>query len=202
VEAICSSAQIPSLAKAARRVFEAFKVRRLAALDTAVRAAASFDDQPALAIAAVDLAAERKKLGNAAAKLNVGEICAATNVSKELYKATRDEMLTVCFPQWAAELKAKSDTSAEKKREKAARPKADPEKKRKFDAEFSDWKELQLNKNPTSDSSSSANKKQTTLSFRPRCEADDAAAVEDEDEPAFDGLMLQNDHFDDEAGSD
>ncbi len=202
MEAICSSAQIPSLAKAARRVFEAFKVRRLAALDAAVRAAASFDDQPALAIAAVELAAERKKLGTAAAKLNVGEICAATNVSKELYKATRDEMLTVCFPQWAAELKAKSDTSAEKKREKATRPKADPEKKRKFDAEFSDWKELQLNKNPTtSDSHSSANKKQTTLSFqRPRCEADDA--VEDDDDPAFDGLLLQTDHFDNEAESD
>lgn len=189
-------AQVPSLAKAARRVFDAFKQRRLAALDAAVRSAASFDDQPALAIAAVDLAARRKKL---AAKIDVAALCATANVPPALYRSTHDDMLELCFPSWAAELKLAN----EKRREKDARPAVDADKKRKFDEGFAEFKSKVLNDAKPAASAAGKPKKQATLSAfvrRRTDDADDDAADDDAEAgaPVAGGAPVGDDD-DDEA---
>lgn len=159
-------AQLPSLAKASRRLFDAYRERRLAQLDASLRASASFDDQPALAIAAVELAARKKK---ATAKFDAAALCTATNVTLGAYRTAYDQMMSLCFPQWyAAEQQSKLAANDAKQQRAAKAAARDPEKKRKFDDDYEDWRERVTARssdrsNAAADNAAAVPSKQSTL---------------------------------------
>jgi hypothetical protein len=172
-------AQLPSLAKASRRLFDAYRERRLAQMDATLRASASFDDQPALAIAAVELAARKKKV---TAKFDSVALCASTNVTLGTYRTTYDQVMSVCFPQWfAAEQQSKLDATADRQKRAAKEAARDPETKRKFDDDYEDWRERvtarSKDRNAGANDAVAAPRKQTTLSSFVRRDDDGQESV-------------------------
>lgn len=162
-------AQLSSLAKASRRLFDAYRERRLAQLDASLRASASFDDQPALAIAVVELAMRKKKAVGGTSKFDAAALCASTNVTSATYRSTYDHVMSVCFPQWfAAEQESKAAATAEKQLRAQKAAARDPEKKRKFDDDYEDWRQRVTDRTAQCASSSTttaAAKQSSLLSF-------------------------------------